>query len=369
MVLLDAIMDALGEAYPWELAGRRDPGGLLIGSRVSEVRRVLCAIDLTADVVEAAAATRSELLVVHHPHLLSLARLPWDADGPAGRLAREAVSWGVNVAACYQNADVATGGAADLMASRLQLSGTLPLVPSRDAYLAKVVVFVPPEALEQVSEAMSGAGAGVIGDYTHAGFRGGGTGTFVPGEGASPYSGETGKLNLVEEVRLEMVCPSFRVEAVVAAILERHPYQEAAYDVYRTESPVPWGMGRVGDLAGKRTLLDIMEDLAGWSASEDAVLVGQPDRTVTRVAVAPGPGDRVVERACRQGAELLATGEVGWHATVEACERGLALIKLGHLESERALVPAMVDILSKASEDRGWDLEVDGYRDRGGRWG
>jgi dinuclear metal center YbgI/SA1388 family protein len=369
MVLLDAIMGALGEAYPWELAGTRETGGLIVGSHASEIRRVLCAIDLTSDTVEAAAATRSELLVVHHPHLLSRSRVPWDTDGPAGRLASKAISSGVNIAACYRNADVATGGAADLMASRLQLSGVRPLLPSKDAYLAKVVVFVPPEALELVSGAMSAAGAGVIGDYTHAGFRGTGTGTFVPGGGAIPYSGETGKLNLVEEARLEMVCPSFRVDAVVAAMLERHPYQEAAYDVYRTESPVPWGLGRIGDLEGERTLLDIMEDLAGWSSSDDAVLVGEPDRKVTRVAVVPGPADRLIERAWRQGARLLATGEASWHATVEACEYGLALIKLGHLASERALVPAMADILRKASEKRGWYLEVDGYRDRGGRWG
>lgn len=363
------VLDALGETFPWELAGRREPGGLLVGSRSAPVSRVLCSIDLTGDVVEAAAATCSELLVVHHPQMLRCGPAPWDADSPAGRLAGKALSAGVNIAACYRNADVASGGAADLMALRLGLVRTVPILPARGAFLAKVSVFVPPEALEQVFSAMAAAGAGAIGDYTHAGFRTTGMGTFVPREGARPYSGEPGRLNLVEEVRLEMVCPSFRVEAVVEAMLEQHPYEEAAYDIYRSEAPVPWGVGRAGWLEEERTLLSIMEDLADWSASEDAVLVGDPERKVTRVAVAPGPADRLIERAWSQGAELLAAGEVGWHATVEACERGLALVCLGHLESERALVPAMVSIIGAASEKRGWGLEVEGYKDRGGRWG
>jgi hypothetical protein len=280
-----------------------------------------------------------------------------------------AVSSGVNIAACHRNADIAVGGLADQMASRLELARPAPLVPAGDSYIAKVAVFVPPEALESVSQAMSDAGAGVIGGYTHTSFRAPGTGTFLPGEGTSPYSGEAGRLNRVDEVRLEMLCPSFRLSAVVAAVLELHPYEEPAYDVYRTESPVPWGLGRIGDMSEERTLLDIMEDLAEWSASQDAVLVGEPEKKVRRVAVAPGPADRLVEPAWRQGAELLATGEAGWHATVEACESGLALICLGHLESERALVPAMVEILDAVSEREGWGLQVEGYKDRGGRWG
>lgn len=369
MVLLDAILDALGESYPWEITGRRSSGGLLVGSRVAMVTRVLCSIELTGDVVEAAAASRAELLVVHHPQLLSRSRAPWNSDFPGGKLAAMAVRAGVNIAACSKSADIGPGGTADLMAESLGLKRISPVVPTRRAWIAKVVVFVPPEALERVSRAMSDAGAGDIGGYTQAGFSSPGTGTFVPGEGTSPHSGQVGRLNLIDEVRLEMVCPSFRVEAVVGAMLEQHPYEEAAYDIYRSEAPVPWGVGRAGWLEEERTLLSIMEDLADWSASEDAVLVGDPERKVTRVAVAPGSADRLIERAWSQGAELLAAGEVGWHATVEACERGLALVCLGHLESERALVPAMVSIIGAASEKRGWGLEVEGYKDRGGRWG
>ena len=88
-----------------------------------------------------------------------------------------------------------------------------------------------------------------------------------------------------------------------------------------------------------------------------------------RVAVASGPGDRLVEPAWRAGAQALVTGEIGWHARTEAREAGMALLTLGHMESERALVPAMVEIIKQAAVDGGWNIEVEGYKDRRGRWG
>jgi hypothetical protein len=97
----------------------------------------------------------------------------------------------------------------------------------------KIVVFVPAEAREAVREAMAAAGAGVIGDYTHCSFASPGAGTFYGGAGTDPAVGEAGRLETVEEWRLEMVAEEPVVAAVIAALKEAHPYEEVAYDVYR----------------------------------------------------------------------------------------------------------------------------------------
>jgi len=97
----------------------------------------------------------------------------------------------------------------------------------------KIVVFVPAEAREAVREAMAAAGAGVIGDYTHCSFAAPGVGTFLGGEGTDPAVGEAGRLETVEEWRLEMLAPEAAVPAVIAAMKKAHPYEEVAYDVYR----------------------------------------------------------------------------------------------------------------------------------------
>lgn len=99
----------------------------------------------------------------------------------------------------------------------------------------KVVVFVPWESLSVVRAAMARAGAGIIGDYTRCSFAARGRGTFRGGEGVSPVVGKAGRIEEVDEWRLEMVAAADVVEAVVAAMKAAHPYEEVAYDVYRLE--------------------------------------------------------------------------------------------------------------------------------------
>ena len=96
----------------------------------------------------------------------------------------------------------------------------------------KLVVFVPPEALERVRDALFEAGAGRIGDYEHCSWYAEGTGTFLGGEGTSPAIGERGREERVVEVRLETVFPAERHDEVVAALRRAHPYEEPAFDVY-----------------------------------------------------------------------------------------------------------------------------------------
>jgi hypothetical protein len=96
----------------------------------------------------------------------------------------------------------------------------------------KLVVFVPPDALEGVRDALFGAGAGRIGDYDRCSWFTEGTGTFLGGEGTDPAVGEPGREERVPELRLETVYPEERHEDVVAALRAAHPYEEPAFDVY-----------------------------------------------------------------------------------------------------------------------------------------
>ena len=96
----------------------------------------------------------------------------------------------------------------------------------------KLVVFVPPEALDPVREAVFAAGAGRIGDYERCSWYTEGTGTFFAGEGAEPSVGATGREERVPELRLETVFPEDRQDAVIAALKLAHPYEEPAFDVY-----------------------------------------------------------------------------------------------------------------------------------------
>jgi hypothetical protein len=96
----------------------------------------------------------------------------------------------------------------------------------------KLVWFVPREALDVTREAVFAAGGGVIGDYTRCSWYTDGTGTFLGGEGTAPSVGQAGREERVAELRVETGVPADRVDAVVAALRQAHPYEEVAFDLY-----------------------------------------------------------------------------------------------------------------------------------------
>jgi hypothetical protein len=96
----------------------------------------------------------------------------------------------------------------------------------------KIVTFVPLNFVDKLMYEMAFAGAGIIGNYEICSFRMKGLGTFKPSSKAKPYSGTHGKLSFKEEVRLEMECNTDKLDSVIDSLLNNHPYEEAAYEVY-----------------------------------------------------------------------------------------------------------------------------------------
>ena len=159
---------------------------------------------------------------------------------------------GINVYVAHTNLDTAVGGVNDVLAEKLGLENAEVLAPHVRERLKKIVVFVPEDHHMKVLNAMCEAGAGWIGNYSHCTFNLRGTGTFLPGEGTNPYIGQQGKLEQVEEVRLETIVPESAQTRVVQAMLKAHPYEEVAYDIYPLELPGrSFGLGRIGRLPEK----------------------------------------------------------------------------------------------------------------------
>ncbi len=100
----------------------------------------------------------------------------------------------------------------------------------------KIVVFVPETHTNLVREAMGRAGAGKIGNYRHCSFSSKGIGRFNPDKGANPHIGKIGEPEEVEEERIETICSREKLQEVIKAIKDAHPYDEVALDIYPLES-------------------------------------------------------------------------------------------------------------------------------------
>ena len=102
----------------------------------------------------------------------------------------------------------------------------------------KLIFYVPYPSLSLCKSAIFAAGAGSYpgGKYTQTCFEIPGTGQFLPNNSAKPNIGEVGKLERVEEMRVETICVGRDVvEKAVDALKKAHPYEEVAYEVYRME--------------------------------------------------------------------------------------------------------------------------------------
>lgn len=100
----------------------------------------------------------------------------------------------------------------------------------------KLCFFVPESHLEEVKQALFSQGAGKIGAYDCCSWQVLGSGQYRPLQGSQPFMGETGKINRLSEYKVEMVCDDVLIKQVVKVLLQAHPYQEPAYEMYKVFS-------------------------------------------------------------------------------------------------------------------------------------
>lgn len=96
----------------------------------------------------------------------------------------------------------------------------------------KIAVFTPVSHSDAVRKALADAGSGHIGNYDFCSFTTRGTGRFRGLEGSKPFIGTQGKIEEVDEDRIEVICPAEILDKVLQAIRAVHPYEEPAIDVY-----------------------------------------------------------------------------------------------------------------------------------------
>ncbi len=360
---MDTVADWLrlvDEHWPTADASSWDAPGLHVGSRDWPVERVLVTLDVTADVLEEAAAEPNTLVLAHHPLLLSgVARLTPDTAG--GRLALPAARAGVAVAAAHTNLDVAADGTgtSDPVAEALGLVGVRALTTElRDSSQVKLVVFVPTEHTEAVLDAVAAAGGGGVGEYERCSFRVAGTGTFTPREGADPHIGTVDEPEEVGEDRLEVLVPRRRVGAVTAAMVTAHPYEEVAYDLLPLVDGAEVGFGRIGQLPEPLPLGEVASRLRDRLPSPHLRTAGDRDRPVEVVACVGGSGMSLAGAARAAGADVFVTGDCKHHDVLDALALGLAVIDAGHHATEVAALPAFRDALAADARRRGLGAPV-----------
>lgn len=343
MPSLKDVVDLLHAWYPPATADSWDAVGLVSGDPEQRVAKVLFAVDPTQAVADEAAWWGADLLVVHHPLFLKpvhgIARTT-----PKARTLGTLLDAGCALLTAHTNADPAVGGVSEALATSLGLVDLAPVVARDPEPLDKLTTYVPVADADRLREALAQAGAGRIGDYDSASFSSPGEGRFRPLRGASPAIGEVGRLEVVDEVRLEVVLARPVRAAVVAALLAAHPYEEPAYDVVELApaGPAGTGAGRIGDV--EPTTLREFARAVGARLPGTAAGVrfaGDPDRVVRRVAVCGGAGDFMLDSVLATDADVYVTSDLRHHPASEFVEKGGALVDVAHWAAEWTWLPVV----------------------------
>ncbi|TWT26171.1 Nif3-like dinuclear metal center hexameric protein [Planomicrobium sp. CPCC 101110] len=347
------IIEEFEKWSPKHLAVEGDPVGLHVGTLNKKVERVLVTLDVNDKVADEAIAKGASLIIAHHPPIYRPLK-SLQTDFPQGSLMEKLIKHDIAVYAAHTNLDIATGGVNDLLAEALGLKDTKVLVPTYEAELVKIAVFVPESHEEQVREALGKAGAGAIGDYEHCSYTLSGTGRFRPTAGADPYIGEPGKMETTSESKIEVVIRKTEKDRAIKAMIAAHPYEEVAYDVFTLENKeVALGLGRVGILEADMTLGAFTELVKDRLDVPAARVVGDFDKPVKKVAVLGGDGNKYIQAAKRSGADVYVTGDLYFHVAQEAEALGLAVVDPGH-HVEKVMIKGVVNHMAKKAN---WQCE------------
>jgi len=327
------IIEFLEYLAPPGLAVPDEPYGLQVGALTAPVRCIVVAPLASFDALSTAASRRNSLLITAAP----LIREPMPAvrrDNPVGAKIAYLVEHRICLYSLANTYAAAPGGFDDSLAERLGLAATSALLPTNYEPQFKMAVYVPEEALDRVHQAAAEAGAGRIGNYSHCSFQTRGTGTFLPREGASPVVGDVGRLERVNEVRLEMLVPQRELQGVIAAVLHAHPYEEVAYDVYPLRNPgVLYGRGRAGELPLKVSLDTVLAQVQDALGVESIRCSHRPDFPIGSLAVASGVSDGLLWQAMRAGAGAFVVGSASLEDLMLADGSTTVLIDVGFPKS------------------------------------
>lgn len=320
-----------------------DNSGLLTGDNTHDVTGVLVSLDCTEKVVEEAIASKSNLIICHHPIIFKGLK-SLTGSTYVERTIIKAVKNDIAIFAIHTNLDNVITGVNGKIAELLDLQKTHILAPKMDS-MFKLIVFCPATDSQQLISVLAAAGAGEIGNYSECSFRTNGLGTFKGNDQSNPAIGEAGKHEEAQEERIEMIFPRWRKSAVINAIREHHSYEEPAYYIQETKNiDHRFGAGLVGQLPESLEPLKFLEYLKE-RMNLNVVRYTNFKKPISKIAVCGGAGSFLLPAAITSQADAFVTGDFKYHEFFDAEEK-LMICDVGHYESEAFTKELIYDLIT-----------------------
>ena len=327
------VIDFLEYLAPPSLSVPEETWGLQTGAASAPIKTIVLSPMASFNALSTSAAHKQSLLLTCAP-LITKPLHSVSKDDPIGAKVAYLLEHRINLYVLANSFASAPGGFDDSLAEKLGLAATSALVPTTFEPQYKLAVYTPPSDVEKVMRASAEAGGGHIGNYSHCSFQTHGIGTYLPREGSRPTSGNVGRLENADEVRLEMLVPQRELQGVIAAILEVHPYEEVAYDVYVVKNPgVLYGRGRIGELPLQVSLETVLAQVQDALVVKSVRCSHRADLPISSLAAASGVCDGLFWPANRAGAGALIAGGASLQDLMLADNSTTVVIDIGYSAS------------------------------------
>ncbi|MFD1628904.1 Nif3-like dinuclear metal center hexameric protein [Pseudopedobacter beijingensis] len=335
----------LEEIAPLAYQESYDNAGLIVGDPNREISNALICLDCTEAVVDEAIENQFDIIIAHHPIVFKgLKKL--NGKNYVERVVIKAIKHDIAIYAIHTNLDHVHVGVSKRICDRLSLINTRVLAP-KTGLLKKLVTFVPNEHKEQVKQALFTAGAGQIGDYEECSYETNGLGNFKAKDGASPYVGNIGTRHTEEEKRIEVIFPSYLERKLVNTLINSHPYEEPAFDIYALGNAFSEvGAGMVGELPQEMDALEFLHSLKQKMNAQVIRHTPLLEKPIRKVAVCGGAGSFLLKDAIRAGADVYVSADFKYHEFFDA-EDKIVIADIGHFESEQFTQHLLLEIIQK----------------------
>src|SRR6056297_1117361 len=237
-----------------------DNAGLIVGDQEQEAKGALITVDITEKIIDEAINKKINLIIAHHPIIFAgLKKIT--GKNYVERIIIKALKNDIAIYAAHTNLDNIQGGVNSKIAEKLNLQNTKILAPLND-HLMKLVYFVPVKQAEETRKAIFKAGAGHIGNYDMCSYNLEGKGSFRAGEDTNPFVGNKNEIHYEDEIRIETIFPKHLKHKIINALIEAHPYEEVAYDIYPLENKFERaGSGMIGELKKEIPEIEFLEQV------------------------------------------------------------------------------------------------------------
>lgn len=323
-----------------ELAYEWDNVGFQLGDIQQEVKKILLTLDVTENAINKAIKEKVDLIISHHPFIFKPIK---KITNP---LFLKLIKNNISVFCAHTNLDVVKKGVNFAFADKLGLRSLEFISNESGAKLFHIAVYVPEDSVEQVVNSVFEAGTGIIGNYSHCLNHYEVSGQFKPLAGSNPSIGETGKLEKVNERKLEFFVDSFNLNKIISAMKSAHPYEIPVYAVYPQEKQSEnYGLGLIGDLNKELTIKEfskvVKKSLKAkfvklWLADKN------PDSVIKKIAICGGSGSSLLYKVYGR-ADIFVSSGFDYHTLLDS---KIPLIDAGHFYTEYPVLENMRKMLS-----------------------